>query len=135
QTGDQVGLVTFNGTATTKSPLTNDFPYVEGLLAGLTTDYDTDTGGGIKTAQADFPMNNTGSNVLNVMVLLTDGLPTVGTPDPTTYTITNANVAKQAGTRLITIGLGKAGEFNPDLLKLIASAPDDYHYASNSSVV
>jgi RHS repeat-associated protein len=136
QTGDLVGLVTFDGSARTLSPLTNNFSYVEGRLASLSLAANTDTGDGIQTAQADFPTSNAGSNVLNVMILLTDGVPNAGGSDPIIYTITNASAAKQAGTRLITIGIGLEGQdFNPALLQLIASAPDDYHYASNSSVV
>src|SRR5204863_4895053 len=53
QTGDLVGLVTFDLTAVTKSPLTNNFAYVQSLLANLQTHDYTDTGDGIKTAQAD----------------------------------------------------------------------------------
>src|SRR5204863_5973536 len=100
QTGDLVGLVTFDLTAVTKSPLTNNFAYVQSLLANLQTHDYTDTGDGIKTAQADFPTNNAGSNVLNIMILLTDGMPTAPSGlDPTNYAITNATAARQAGTR------------------------------------
>src|ERR1017187_3196971 len=87
-------------------------------------------GDGIVAATNEFRTNHVGSS-LPVIILLTDGKPNGG-PDPTGP----AAGAKEAGIRLITIGLGAAGtDFDPVLLQTLASSLDDYHYASNTAVL
>ena len=138
QSGDQVGLVTFADSSTNNVGLTNNFGYVTNLIGLISANNgNTDMGDGVMTAQGDFPTNGVSTNTLPIMILLTDGVPNRPTgTDPTNYVIVQAALAKQAGTRLITIGLGTAGpDFNPALLQTLASAPDDYHYASNTTIL
>jgi RHS repeat-associated protein len=64
---------------------------------------------------------------------LTDGLPTVPTNGPANAAIAAATWAKQNGTRLITIGLGT--NVDGALLQTLASSTNDYHFASNTTVL
>ena len=132
-TNDQVGLVTFSTTATNWSGLTNNPNQVINIINGLATINTTDIGDGIAYAQADFP-TNVPAGTLPVMILLTDGLPNQPT-DPTNYCIAKAILAKQAGIRLITIGLGTNGDFNPNLLTMLASSPGDFIWATNTDAL
>ncbi len=134
-TNDQVGLVTFSTTAANRSGLTNNPSQVISIINGLAKDNTTDIGDGIACAQADFP-TNVPAGTLPVMILLTDGLPNepAGT-NATNYCIIKANLAKQAGTRLITIGLGTNGDIDVNLLTTLASSPSDFIWATNTDAL
>jgi len=135
-TNDQVGLVTFTNVAVNNSRLTNNPISVTNKINNLSAGGNTDIGDGIATAQSDFPTNGVGTNTLAVMILLTDGQPNYPTgTNATNYVILKADYAKQAGTRLITIGLGTNGDFDPNLLTRLASSPDDFIYASNTTAL
>ena len=134
-TNDQVGLVTFTNNAVNRSGLTNNPSSVISIINGLAAGGNTDIGDGIAYAQADFP-TNIGVGTLPVMILLTDGLPNEpsGT-NPTNYCILKATLAKLAGTRLITIGLGTNGDIDTNLLTQLASSPSDFIWATNTDAL
>ncbi len=138
-TNDYVGLVTFSNFALLASPLTNNGS-VTNIIARLSANGYTATSNGIALAQIQFPTNSAGTDALPVMVLLTDGVPTDSsghsTPAAKTAAINAANAVKQAGIRLVTIGLGTNGNlnnFDPVLLTNMASTPDDCHCITNTA--
>jgi hypothetical protein len=62
-----------------------------------------------------------------VLILMSDGEQTVA-GDP----VAQANLAKNKGIYLISIGLGSA---DTATLRTVASSPSDYYYAPNSTVL
>ena len=100
--GIQVGLVTFGGSARLLVPPSTDTAAVQNALDSLTVGGATATADGITTALtaiADVPKGTSGKPTPAVIVLMSDGSPTVGSdenPDPVAAADDAAVQAKQA---------------------------------------
>jgi Ca-activated chloride channel family protein len=107
--GDNVGLVVFAGRAVEMCALTMDYAYFSSVLATVDT---TSAGrGGTKIGQAikagvqSFPAND-GAKLI---VLITDG------DDQDQYTQDAAKAARDAGVKIVAIGIGSEGGSTIDL--------------------
>ncbi len=102
---DRIGLVVFAGEAYTQSPLTTDHRTLVNLLSqvemGVIND-GTAIGNGLTTAINRLRNSEAPSKVI---VLLTDGENNSGQIDPTTA----AELAKEFGIRVYTLGVGTIG--------------------------
>ncbi len=102
---DRIGLAVFAGEAYTQSPLTSDHRTLVNLLSqvemGLIED-GTAIGTGLATAVNRLRHSDSPSKVV---VLLTDGVNNSGQIDP----LTAAELAKEFGIRVYTIGVGTEG--------------------------
>lgn len=124
-TQDQVGLASFATTAALDHQLTHNGVAVKNAIDALVASGNTNMGDGINAAQAELQSARHNPAARPVMLLMSDGVPNVG-PDP----IAAAQTAKNAGTRIFTVGLGGVDE---NLMRQIASSPADYYYAPTSS--
>ena len=103
---DRIALVEFAGEAFTQTPLTIDHPVLNSQLKSMRTgllDDGTAIGDGLATAINRIKDSKA---VSKVIILLTDGVNNRGAIDPETA----AELAKEYGIRLYTIGVGKKGE-------------------------
>lgn len=102
---DRIGLVVFAGEAFTQAPLTTDHRTLVNLLAQVEMGFIADgtaIGNGLTTAINRLRESTSPSKVV---VLLTDGVNNSGQIDPTTA----ADLAKEFGVRVYTIGVGTQG--------------------------
>ncbi|MBR2326001.1 MAG: VWA domain-containing protein [Alistipes sp.] len=106
RTGDRIGLVVFAGEAFTQSPLTTDQSSLQTLLgrikSGVIED-GTAIGNGLATALNRLRESDSKSKVV---ILLTDGVNNRGQISP----LTAAEIAKEQGIKVYTIGVGRNGE-------------------------
>ena len=104
--GDRIGLVVFAGEAFTQSPLTTDQSSLQTLLgrikSGVVED-GTAIGNGLATALNRLRESDSKSKVV---ILLTDGVNNRGQISP----LTAAEIAKELGVKVYTIGVGRNGE-------------------------
>ena len=103
---DRIALVEFAGEAFTQTPLTIDHPVLNSQLKSMRTgllEDGTAIGDGLATAINRIKDSKA---VSKVIILLTDGVNNRGAIDPETA----AELAKEYGIRLYTIGVGKKGE-------------------------
>ena len=104
--GDRIGLVVFAGEAFTQSPLTTDQPTLQTMLgrvrSGIIED-GTAIGNGLATAINRLRESDSKSKVV---ILLTDGVNNRGEIAP----LTAAQIAKDMGIKVYTIGVGTRGE-------------------------
>lgn len=134
---DRAAVVGFNDAAWTEVPLTEDLDALAAGLANLErriaqgTRLDLALAEGQRALAAGGPR---GGGVAPVIVLLTDGLPN-RVPTPTgggtqeDSILAAATAAKTAGSRLFTVGLGEASDVLDQLLRAVASSPQDYAFA------
>ncbi len=102
---DRIGLVVFAGQSFTQSPLTVDHRAVLTLLDKVRLGMIEDgTAIGLGLANAVNRLKNSEAKS-KVVVLLTDGVNNAGEIDP----LTAADLAKQFGVRVYTIGVGREG--------------------------
>jgi Ca-activated chloride channel family protein len=103
---DRIGLVTFSGESFTQSPLTTDHAVLKNLFQdvkhGMIED-GTAIGMGLATAVNRLRESDAKSKVV---ILLTDGYNTQGSVPP----LTAAEIAREFGVRVYTIGLGTNGK-------------------------
>lgn len=102
---DRIGLVAFGEEAFTQSPLTLDHGILQRMLAGLRAGMLGDAtaiGMGLATAVNRLSESDAPSKVV---VLLTDGANNAGYIQP----LVAANLAKEEGIRIYTIGVGSNG--------------------------
>ncbi len=102
---DNIGIVVFAGEAYTKCPSTIDHNILLELLAGTESgliEDGTAIGDGLATAVNRIKDTQTKSKVI---ILITDGVNNMGAIDP----LTAADIAKEYGIRVYTIGIGKMG--------------------------
>ena len=106
RTGDRIGLVVFAGESFTQSPLTTDYATLQTLLSrvrsGLIED-GTAIGNGLATGINRLRESDARSKVI---ILLTDGVNNRGQIAP----LTAAEIAREQGIRVYTIGVGTRGE-------------------------
>jgi Ca-activated chloride channel family protein len=102
---DRIGLVTFSGESFTQAPLTTDHAVLKNLFKdvknGMVED-GTAIGMGLATAVNRLRESDAKSRVV---ILLTDGFNTKGSIPP----LTAAEIAREFGVRVYTIGLGTNG--------------------------
>jgi Ca-activated chloride channel family protein len=102
---DRIGLVLYEGEAYTKVPLTTDHNLLISAFDEVQTGMvaqGTAIGTGILTAINRLETSDAKSKVI---ILLTDGVNNAGEVDP----ITAAQIAKEYGIRIYTIGVGQEG--------------------------
>jgi len=102
---DRIGLVIFSGESFTQCPLTIDHEVLINLFKDIKNgmiDDGTAIGMGLATAVNRLKESDTKSKVI---ILLTDGSNNTGSIPP----ITAAEIAKQFGIRVYTVGLGTRG--------------------------
>ena len=122
---DQVGLVSFNATATLQAELTNDDADLRPVLNGLIAGGNTDIAEAMQVALVELQSSRADADHQPTIILLSDGRQTVS-GDP----IAAAFSAKAAGVKVITVGLGSADE---QTLKAMASTASDYYYTPTST--
>lgn len=121
---DQVGIASFATGATLNHPLSDDAISLKTAIDALVASGSTDIASGITVAQTELAGPGHNPDAARVMVLLTDGLNTAGDP------VAAAQAAKDAGTRIIAIGLGN--DVSELQLRQIVSGSTDYYYAPTS---
>ncbi|MBI2559481.1 VWA domain-containing protein [Candidatus Woesearchaeota archaeon] len=138
---DEVGLASFNQTATLNQELTNVEGDVTSAINALKAGGLTNIGGGIKVGRQEL-VDNGGPT--KAMILLSDGAPNINatagvcgsftlTNSCAKYAINESNVTKLAGIEIFTIGLGITDNLTETLLKQIATTPSNYFSVPNSS--
>lgn len=106
RTSDQIGLVIFSRDAFTQCPLTIDYAVLKNLLQEVKSGMIED-GTAIGNAIANGVNRLKDSKAKSkVMILLTDGVSNAGEVDP----LTAADLAKNYGIRVYTIGIGTMGQ-------------------------
>ena len=103
--GDRIGLVVFAGEAFTQSPLTTDQSSLQTLLGRLRSSVVEDgtaIGNGLATAVNRLRESDSKSKVV---ILLTDGVNNRGQIAP----LTAADIAREMGIKVYTIGVGRNG--------------------------
>ena len=103
---DRIGLVIFSAQSVTQCPLTVDHQAILSLLDKIQLGMLEDgTAIGVGLANAVNRLKNSEAKS-KVVILLTDGVNNTGEIDP----LTAAELAKQYGIRVYTIGVGKEGQ-------------------------
>ena len=103
---DRIGLVVFAGESLTQSPLTTDRATLQTLLARIRSgviEDGTAIGNGLATSINRLRESEAKSKVI---ILLTDGVNNRGQISP----LTAAQIAKEYGIRVYTIGVGRRGK-------------------------
>ncbi|MCX7016997.1 MAG: VWA domain-containing protein [Candidatus Sumerlaeota bacterium] len=142
---DRIGVVIFGDAAFTLCPLTLDYGVIKDFIGRLTYDrlgeQHTALGLGLATAVNRLKDSDAKSKVI---ILVTDGVDTIGTIDP----LDSANLAKSFKIRVYTIGVGSTGrtlaripggffgpmfgvqqaEFDPKTLQAIAERTGGKYY-------
>jgi len=119
---DQVALVSFSDDASVKQVLSPYAGGIRGAIDVLSPVGDTNIAAAIARARDELGSARHRPANGRALVLLSDGLPTVG-GDPRA----EAAAAKAEGIRVFTIGLGN--DVDPALMRELASAPSDYFFA------
>jgi len=142
---NQVSLVTFNNSATLCVPFTTNFETVRERISSLGADGGTNLYDGLALANKQLD-KGTGKSII---ILLSDGVPTVGPPSGGDYKELEQEVlagpvkeAKDRGYCIYVVGFGKPGEMiqgelsiDPDFLSSIvqtAGCGEEYHTASEA---
>lgn len=103
---DRIGLAVFSGEAFTQCPLTSDHRILNDFIASLrcgVLEDGTAIGMGLATAVSRVKDSQAKSKVV---ILLTDGVNNAGYVKP----LTAAEIAKEFGIKVYTIGVGREGE-------------------------
>lgn len=135
---DRIGLVIFSGTSYTKIPLTIDYNIIKETVSTVSLEDvskdGTAIGMGIATAVNRLKNSEAKSKVI---ILLTDGDNNTGIISPETA----ANLAKDSGIKIYTIGVGSnrvymgtnlSGDLNEDLLKSMAQETGGTYFRADS---
>ena len=125
---DRIGLVIFGGEAVTKCPLTRDHDFlIQQVEDSRMRELKQGTAIGMGLANSISRLRNSESKT-KLIVLITDGDSNVGAVNP----ITAANLAKQEGIKIYSIGIGKedrvvvpiyAYDLNGRRTQLVAQVP------------
>lgn len=122
---DQVGLVSFAGRATLDQQLTHDQNTLLDAIDTITTTNDTNIFEGVARAERELAGRRHNPDAAPVMIVLSDGRATPGGSSDA------SSSPPTSGTRIITIGLGD--DADAQLLRGLATAPDDYYFAPTSA--
>ncbi|MCP4167900.1 MAG: VWA domain-containing protein [Chloroflexi bacterium] len=125
---DQVGLVSFSDNATLNQPLTADGNAVKNAITAIGSGGYTNMTAALTMTHAELTSERHHPAARPVMLFMSDGLPAGG--DTVASARTAAQVAKDAGTRIFTIGLGSV---DANLMRQLASEPGDYYFAPAST--
>jgi predicted ribosomally synthesized peptide with SipW-like signal peptide len=122
-----IGVVSFDGSANTDLGLTTksgNEAAIKAAIDGISGGGGTNIEAGIETGQS---LLGTGSSSNKILILLSDGEPTTGTgTDGNISPVGEAQIAKNAGTTIFTIGYGiSSGSSFAQTLRDVASDPDD----------
>ncbi|MCT9097348.1 VWA domain-containing protein [Haloarchaeobius sp. HME9146] len=130
--GAEAGLVSFADSASVDQGLTSTMSDVTSSISGLSTGGGTNMEAAIDTAQSE--LANGRSDASSIMVILSDGEPTVGDSDTTDGTdpTDNATAARDAGTEIFTIAYG--GSADTTLMESLASDTNNAYTASTNEV-
>ncbi len=135
-TKDQVGLVSYATTATLDHNLTTNFSSVDATIDSMIPYGWTNIGMAVNLATGELTDNGR-ADAFPVMIVMTDGNPNVdeqgnvpNEPGAQAYALTEAQIAKDLGYKIYTIGLGT--EVKADFLKDLASSWDNYYFAPTS---
>jgi Mg-chelatase subunit ChlD len=127
---DRAAVVTFNSEVAVAAPLTHDREILRRAIDGVTLATGTRIDRAIERAAEVLPTAEGNLAAQRVIVLLTDGRPDGGTVEAT---LAAAGAAKARGVALFTIGLGD--DVDADLLRRIASRPEDYAQAPDAAAL
>jgi len=133
---DQIGLEIFANSASIFDPgLTDNFGFIydEINLIGVEDGGQTNTEAAIVLARGEL-INDGRSNTIKVMVILSDGVPNrqISTGDPVEKAIIAADIAKENGIRIISVGFDIPVNDPAEIfMQEIASAPGDYYSSNN----
>ncbi len=122
-TQDQVGLASFAAEAALDHALTRDGASVRRALDALSTSRGSNLEDGVLVAQEELAGPRHVRGNAPMMIFISDGQATVGSGAAAREA---ARAAKEAGTRIVTIGVGGA---DGNLLGDMASGPSYFHYA------
>jgi hypothetical protein len=141
---DRVGVAYFNGTGSWGSipkfevvqTLTSNTDDANSSIDGLSAFGGTPMGGGIWIGKEEL-VARTPLNSIPVIVLLSDGNPTLPTPESYAIqlAIDNATDAKSTvinGENILIYTIGFGGDANETLLKQIATSPSYYQFAATA---
>ena len=136
-TADKAGLTSFATDSRIDSSLTGNFDYVKTKIDALWASGSTNLAGGIDKANIEF-QNNGRTDSFKVMIILTDGKANWWDGNPggqnerlgAEYAIEKAEVAKNMGIKIFTIGLGASDYLNETLLETIQT--DGYFKAPSA---
>ena len=108
---------------------------INGILIATTSLQNTDIGAGILAAKEELSSTRHREKASKALVLLTDGVPTlpekVGISDyPKTYALESAELVRQNGISLYTIGLGKNVDMN--FLRRLATTTAEAYFAPST---
>ncbi len=133
---DRVGIAGFNDTAWTAIELSNDPDAIDTAIESLLDRIANGTRLDLALLQGQSVLDATARIDDNspVLILLTDGLPNRVPLHPVSgrqeeTVLEAATEAKEAGTRVFTIGLGDPADVAHELLEEAASSPEDFYYA------
>jgi uncharacterized protein YegL len=122
---NQIGLVSFSQRAVLEQALTGQQALLEQAIENLEPSAGSNMAAGIALAESELTGTNHNSLAIPVMILLSDGR--FDEEDPSGP----AQIAKQAGIRIITVGIGR--RVNESTMRSIASSETDYHYSPATS--
>jgi len=130
---DRVAVVQFDDAANVVQPLTNDVAALDAAIESLSSGGGTAIDTGVLQGYRELQLNGSDDTV-PVLIVLTDGMQGSfffggGKSAP----VERAREARNAGIRVITIGLGQPGDIDPDMLEAMASAPEDTYVITNAA--
>lgn len=135
RSGDRIGLVTFATTSLLRCPATINYDLVRKILAGITIKQtgSSSTAIGIGLASGInrlISIKDNQQTEAKILILVTDGKNNAGEITP----VAAAQIAKQSGIKIYTIGIGKEEHIDMDLLKLIArETGGNFYYSERAS--
>jgi Mg-chelatase subunit ChlD len=135
---DQVGVVTFATNATLVQALTRDLPSVSAGVLGLTISPKEEQGSTnpgdafIKTLE-ELNSSRHSKDARKVAILLTDGLATAPDENPNEFALEQAELLKNSGVTVFTIGLGNGADM--DFVRTLASSPNQAYQALSANDV
>lgn len=133
---DSAGVASYNRTSTLDRSLTNNITVLEQSIHNLpAADGGTCISCGLVTGQMELTSLRRREGALPVIVVLTDGVPKAQDGDSVSNVLYHAQMAKEAGTRIFTLGLNDGSGTNVDrgLMASMASSTNDSFYAADSS--
>jgi len=132
---EMVGLATYNGFTAIDQDLTTDYTLIQGALDNYTNFFQsgkTNIGGGINAGQNCFALSAVRPFAARVMIVLTDGIDTVGS-DPVGAAI------DAAGEQIMIFTITFSDEADQAIMQTVASTGSGKHYhatnATNLSLV
>jgi Mg-chelatase subunit ChlD len=136
---DQGAIISFanEATAPLDAPLTSDLRSLRDAIGAISiiqpwNTQNTNLGDGIQKAMDELGTSRARADSGKIIIALTDGVAT--RPEkkgdakyPESFALAVAKQAKEKGSRVFTIGLGK--DLNQEFLKQVATSPEDFYLA------